>query len=1003
MRYFTLLFLLTLSLSALSQEKCGTSQFNQSTVAQSSEQSKARFENWLKAEMFQKQEFSRQQDGQSETVYEIPVVVHVVHKGESVGDITNIPFEQIKNQIDSLNNDFRRLNHDKSDTPGSFAADAADVKIEFVLASRDPEGLPTDGIVRVVGNQSSFTINEAIDLAANSYWPAEEYLNIWVADLSNGLLGFAKFPISNEPGMDEDPNLNRLIDGVFLDYEYFGTGLNADDFSRGRTLTHEVGHWLGLRHIWGDGGCGVDDFCTDTPTQGSSSSGCPSVSQESCSSVDMFQNFMDYTDDVCMNLFTNCQSDRMRTVLENSPRRKELLTSKGGEAVIQVANDLGIKSIQSPKFGNCNLLLSPEVEVRNYGTNTISSFSVDLMVDEVVIETQSITENLDVLQTLFVSFAPLSVSQDVQEVSFKVNKVNGGVDGNTANDCKWVSTFFPAVQSIPFNEDFTAAMSTENDNWQLEKGSTSSISWSYVTAPNLLADNEAVALSYFEAPVESFGTLDYLISPVFDLSGLVTADIKFKYAYSGYPDNFSDALTVVVSTDCGATFPEENILFQKIGAELSTTTTTASSFVPTDAGDWLEVEKNFGQFAGSSQVVIAFIGSNGGGNNIYVDDIDIFSSAANDYDVGILHVNQLPIVTCESQVDMEIIIKNYGKETITNMDVSYAYQNTNPVFQVDDISLTPGKEEKVTLSANNLAEGDYQLTIAVSDPNGMQDEDETNNSETHYFRVDSTVESVPLRERFSKSLESSDWNFVRTDAPSDWSISEFREENSSDFALTFKGHEVLPLGIENWLVSPVLDFSDLEEASCRFEVSYANRIGRNDELKVLASNNCGRTYDQELYSKKGGELAVKQSETAWVPEEDTDWRKEFIDLTAFAGDSEVRLAFVITNQNGNNIYLDNIEFFVSAEENPIEITESMRIFPSPATDHLEVKFNFNIKEEVLIRLVGLNGEVVAEQTFPNTLNQIYRMDGLQVSNSGLYILQVLGNFTNLSSKVLILQ
>lgn len=1008
LRYLFFLILFGVSTWSYSQDKCGTMLFNTVPDGMSQEQSKVQFEDWLKARLSQKQIQGRHLDQQSETVYQIPIVVHIVHNGESEGTATNIPDDQIFNQIDSLNNDFRRLNADQSNTPAGFLADAADVKVEFVLAKRDPEGLPTNGIVRVQGNQTTFTINEAAELAANSYWPAEEYFNIWVANLNNGLLGFAKFPISNEPGMDEDPNLNRLIDGVFMNYEYFGTGFNADDFSKGRTLTHEVGHWMGLRHIWGDGGCSADDFCSDTPAQSgstSSSSTCEDLSgKDTCAGgePDMFQNYMDYTADECMNLFTNCQSDRMRVVLENSPRRKELLSSQGASEVVQVANDLGIKSIQSPNFGNCSVIIVPEVEVRNYGSNAINSFSLDLLVNEQVVQTQLFEEPLTELQTLFVKFPSTTISSDAQQVSFKVNQVNAGTDGNSDNDCRWISTFFPLSQTVPFIEDFTGSSTSASTLWELKNSGSNPPAWNYGLAPNLTAENEAAILSYYGAPGGSFGELDYLISPVFDLSGLATADLKFRYAYSGYPDNYSDALTVVVSTDCGATFPEENILFRKIGASLSTTSTTSSLFVPSDPSDWLEVERNFGEFANNSEVVVAFIGNNGGGNNLYLDDVEVFSSAANNYDIGIVKVEEIPIVTCLEDITMKVYVKNYGKQTINNFNISYSFDVRSENIPVSNLSLSPGKTEVVEIDSRNIEDGDYQISFQTSEPNGLTDEDLTNDAAVAYFNIDNMVETIPIRERFSKTLESSDWHFIRPDAETDWSISEFREGNTNDYAAVFNGHDVPELGVKNWLLSPVLDFSETEVASMTFDLSYANRIGRNDQLQVLVSSNCGNSFDTEVYSKKGGELAVTQSEDSWVPDTTTHWRREFVNLNQFAGDSDVRIAFVVTNQNGNNLYLDNVEFYTSDDENPVVITESLRSFPNPASDHLEVKFNFNIKEEVLIRVLSLDGEIVAERSFPNTLNQVYRIDNLNVANSGIYLLQVHGNFTNLSSKVLIM-
>ncbi|MDW3210361.1 MAG: choice-of-anchor J domain-containing protein [Reichenbachiella sp.] len=991
---------------SIAQDRCGTMLFNESKSSMDQQEQKIQFENWLKQEIFQKQIIKQNRAAvtTSETLYEIPVVVHVVHQAsEPEGTGGNIPMGQITSQINTLNEDFRRMNADRVNTPAEFEDAAADVKLEFVLAKRDPEGLPTSGVVRVVGNQDFYSISQAKELAANSYWPAEEYLNIWVAHMSGGLLGFAKFPVSNEPGMDEDPNLNRLIDGVYVDYEYFGTGFNADDFSKGRTLVHEVGHWLGLRHIWGDGGCSVDDFCTDTPVQGSSSSGCPDVSQTSCSTIDMFQNYMDYTDDECMNLFTNCQGDRMRTVLENSPRRKELLSSSGAQEAIQVANDLGIRSVISPTFGNCSLELSPQVEVRNYGSNNISSFSIELLLDGEVQITDSYVETLIPLQSIFVDLSEISISKNVEEISIKILSVNGGIDGNADNDCESVSTFFPSIQIAPLTEDYEGTEESIAELWKMKNSNLNPPAWGFATAPNATIENKAAMLSYYGAPGGSFGELDYLLSPVLDLTELPTADLKFKYAYANHDTNLSDALTVMVSTDCGATFPQDNILFQKIGAELSTSPATNSLFVPADQADWVEIDINFGEFS-TKEVVIAFVGSNGGGNNLYLDDIQIYSSAANEYDIGITAVESLPMVTCEEDIVMNVQVKNFGSQVITSFSVNYEFgSRSNSVNVNSDLNLLPGKTEVVEIESYNLENNKYQMDVVIERPNGEVDQDKSNNFQTVYFEIDTLSEVIPVRQKFAKTLEGSGWYYWRSDAPTDWTISEFREENVSNYALSFMGYDIDELGVENWFVSPILDFSATEEASMTFDVSYANKSDRNDQLQILASTNCGRVYPIEVYNKKGSALAIAQSESAWSPVTTEDWRNEFVDLSDLVGDQEVRLAFVVTNQNGNNLYLDNIEFYVSADENQIVITESMRAFPNPATDYIEVKFNFNIKEEILLRIMSLDGDVIAEQSFPNTLNQVYRIDHIQSTNNGMYILQAIGDFTNLSNKIIIHQ
>lgn len=232
-------------------------------------------------------------------VITIPVVVHVVYNNST----ENISTAQIQSQIDVLNEDFRRQNSDASDTPSIFAGVASDVEIEFCLATVDPNGNATNGITRTATSKRSFRTNDDVkksNKGGKAAWPAADYMNMWVCDIAGGILGYAQFP--GGPA---------ATDGIVVDYAYFGTiGTATAPFDLGRTATHEVGHYLNLRHIWGDGGCGVDDFVSDTPVAGGPNyTGAPcNSSPNSCNTgagdlPDMFQNYMDYSDDACMNLF----------------------------------------------------------------------------------------------------------------------------------------------------------------------------------------------------------------------------------------------------------------------------------------------------------------------------------------------------------------------------------------------------------------------------------------------------------------------------------------------------------------------------------------------------------------------------------------------------------------------------------------------------------------------------------------------------------------------------
>jgi len=267
-------------------------------------------------------------------VISIPIVIHIVHNGEAVGSGRNLSAAQIRAQIETLNEDFRRK-------PGSRGFNdnpvGADVELEFCPAVLDPQGRPMaePGIDRVNGNRPSWTRSDIEGvLKPGTSWDPNKYFNIWVVDFApsdDRLLGYAQFPSqSGLAGIPENGGA-ASTDGVVVRYQSFGNAEKGNfpvmqaPYNLGRTLTHEVGHWLGLRHIWGDGRCG-DDFVSDTPTQETESRGCQ-VGRVSCGSLNMVQNYMDYSDDACFNIFTQGQKDRMRAVMELSPRRVTLISS----------------------------------------------------------------------------------------------------------------------------------------------------------------------------------------------------------------------------------------------------------------------------------------------------------------------------------------------------------------------------------------------------------------------------------------------------------------------------------------------------------------------------------------------------------------------------------------------------------------------------------------------------------------------------------------------------
>ena len=296
----------------------------------------------------------------------VPVVVHVVYKL----DEENISDEQIHSQIQVLNDDFGFNNTNKLDVSHAFHKYCGASGIEFKLANIDPTGKPTNGITRTKTNKDFWKEEEFEDVKFTDYgginsWDPTSYLNIWVANLddSSNVLGFAIFP--------DELSTYPEYDGLVIRHEAFGTigtaGTNGYSYANlGRTTTHEIGHWFNLYHIWGDAVCG-NDMVADTEPADSSNSGCPTFPhhpKNSCGSSEngeMFMNYMDYTSDECMNMFTIGQIERMKAAL--STYRSKLITSKGYSTAALTEYDLPnyLEIYPNPSSGIIHLHISNEI------------------------------------------------------------------------------------------------------------------------------------------------------------------------------------------------------------------------------------------------------------------------------------------------------------------------------------------------------------------------------------------------------------------------------------------------------------------------------------------------------------------------------------------------------------------------------------------------------------------------------------------------------------------
>jgi len=294
----------------------------------------------------------------TKTLITIPVVVHVLYNTTA----QNISDAQINSQITALNQDYRNLNADGTNVPSAFQSLRADVEVEFCLATVDPNGATTTGITRTQTSNTSFSMSsnnmKYTSQGGHDIWDRDNYLNIWVCNLAGGLLGYAQFPGGT-----------AATDGVVILYTAFGTmGTAQAPYNKGRSATHEIGHWLNLIHIWADdgGGCSQDDQVTDTPVQADMNYGCPSFPQNTCGTDNMTMNYMDYTDDGCMYMFTLGQKARMVAAL-NGPRSPLLTSNVCGTTGTPPVADFTANVTTIPVGGTVNFT--------DLSTNTPTSWS----------------------------------------------------------------------------------------------------------------------------------------------------------------------------------------------------------------------------------------------------------------------------------------------------------------------------------------------------------------------------------------------------------------------------------------------------------------------------------------------------------------------------------------------------------------------------------------------------------------------------------------------------
>ncbi|TLV03296.1 T9SS type A sorting domain-containing protein [Dyadobacter luticola] len=541
----------------------------------------------------------------------IPVVFHIVMSRQSL-----VTDAQIQAQLDTINKDYAGTNANASQIPAHFKSLFGQTGIQFCLAQRTPQDAPSTGIVRYTTTRNTFDYTTNLVKHAESggadAWDTDKYLNVWICDLSGGTLGYATFP---DDGVKNEQ-------GVAIDYASLPDG-SATSYNQGKTLTHELGHYFNLFHIWGDdnGSCSGTDQVDDTPNQANSTSICRTgIVTDNCTPSApgiMYQNYMDYTPDGCLSMFTKQQVARME---EAFTTYRSLLSFSNGCVPVDVKNkDASLKSILQPDQRICGPTFTPSVRLVNKGKETLTSVIIHAVIDNGTVQNYTWTGSLVTYAETTVTLPALTAAQGNHVLSIYTTNPNGAADEDTSNDALALDFIYYEPFEAPLTESFEGLFPPQGWDIVNEDGGAT---WEKTT---LAAKTGSASVKIGNFDNESVGQRDYLRLPTVTIEGTDSAFVSFQIAAATYSSanlqgNAWDTLQVLISTDCGKTYQS---VYKKWGSTLITrTAATRVAFTPT-ATEWRREEINISSYIGQGEVLVAFLNTNGNENNIFLDDINV--------------------------------------------------------------------------------------------------------------------------------------------------------------------------------------------------------------------------------------------------------------------------------------------------------------------------------------------------------------------------------------------
>jgi hypothetical protein len=639
----------------------------------------------------------------SAVVINVPVVVHVIHEGQPVGTGMNISDAQIEAQIAVLNEDFNALNENFDETPAIWQGAIGNPEVNFCLAAIDPDGNPTNGITRdnieVTGSNSNNS-NIEDEIKPATWWDSNLYYNIWVVPIpgttaGGGTTGYAYLPTGGAVGSD--------FDGSVIDFNWFGGpgfGQSGD-----KTLTHETGHYLGLPHTFDGDACGADDGFADTPdieretafyqpNLNCSPNNFP-TGPTTCGNAHMYVNYMDYVNDnYCYTSFSNEQIALMRAVLLGNTggtgfASRAPLANNAVSVCSFFDNDSGVTEINNPSTFICESgQITPEVVITNFGQANLTSVTINYQINNNALVSLVHATNLLTAEMETVTLAGYTPPAGNYTFSVFTTLPNGVTDEQIENDSTILSTTAVIPLPLPLLEDFENPAFNPTINGLFTFDITGDgIVWERSNSSAFGTGTGSAVFDNF-ATQRPNGTIDALITQIYDFSSVAGAQVTFDVAYAIYQDpgqTFTDTLIMLVSTNCGQSFTQQ--IFVKGGAELATGPPMTGSFTPNPT-QWRTETVDLSAFDGFDNLTVMFVNYHGFGNRLFLDNINISLPCA--------------LTATESHVNVDCFGECTGSANITPSGGSGSY-----TYLWD-----ANAGDATTQSVTDLCAGDYMVTVS---------------------------------------------------------------------------------------------------------------------------------------------------------------------------------------------------------------------------------------------------------------------------------------------------